>query len=365
MDKTKIRFKWIRFENKLKQFLGLPEGASWDYIFDVMFDKLAIMQQPPEAKAEISQRVSEGVKTTKLYWIELILAALVATFGLLQNSVAVIIGAMLIAPLLRPIQGLAYSIVLGRAELFARGLKLLSISVLVSILTPMIVLFFLSGVESTDEILARTQPNLIDLLIAIFSAIIAILAHAYKRLYESVAGVAMATALMPPLVVIGIELFWGNMDLAWGATLLFITNLVAILVVGTILFIFYGFNPHRSQTESSLGKIAFLLVVTLGLWILLSFNLGKIQQQRVILEQTRQSFESIIEVEMPGARIKNLTLRQDEDVKTINGTFYVPESVSLTRAKFNQIESQLSEVLGEDVYLELDLIRTVSFDRNN
>lgn len=362
MNKAKWRFKWIRAQQKLKTWIGVPEDRSWDYVIDKGFDQLAILPQSGANKAEISKRILEGVETAKIYWLEVILAALIATFGLLQNSVAVIIGAMLIAPLLRPIQGLAYGIVIGRASLFWQASKILILSIILSIGIPIIVLYFIPTAETTPEILGRTQPNLFDLLIAVFSAVIAILAHAHKRLYESVAGVAMATALMPPLVVIGLQIAWGNFDLAWGATLLFMTNLVAILVVGAVLFIFYGFNPHRSQAESSAGKIGFLFFMVIVLWTVLSVNWNQIQEQRTLVQMTQETFEMIIEKEMPGAKVRNLNLRNDEDTRVISGTFYVPESTRITRAKFNKIESQLIEDLGQDVYLELDLIRTVSFE---
>jgi len=361
MDTTKLRFKWLQAQKKLKEFFGLPEGATWDYVFDGAFDKLAFMQQPPEAKAEIAKRIVQGITTKRLYWCEVVLSALVATFGLMQNSVAVIIGAMLIAPLLRPIQGLSYAIVTGRAVLFAKALRLLLFSVLLAVLVPMVVLWFFPSAESTTEIAARTQPNLLDLLIAVFSAVIAILAFAYKRLTESVAGVAMATAIMPPLVVIGMQIWWGNWALVWGASLLFVTNLVAILAVGTVLFMFYGFNPHRSQTESSLGKIIFLLLSLVGLWAILSYNLNNIAEQRAAVAKTQTQLEQIITAQVPGTRVKNLNFRNDEDTLVVTGTIYIAESHNLTRAQFNVMEAQIAKDLGQDVYLELDLVRTLSF----
>ena len=365
MNTVKLRFWWLQTQKKLKKFLGVPEGEAWDYVFDVVFDRLAIMKQADEAKAEISQRIIEGVTTKKLYWLEVTLSALIATFGLMQNSVAVIIGAMLIAPLLRPIQGLAYAIVVGRAALFWQSLKLLLGSCAVAVLIPMGVLYFFSDAEATSEILARTQPNLLDLLIAVFSAVVAILAFAYKRLNESVAGVAMATALMPPLVVIGIQVWWGSWGLALGATLLFITNLVAILAVGAVLFIFYGFNPHRGQTESLLGKLVFLLLSLVGLWGILSYNLNSIAVQRAVVQKTQVQLEKIITAELPGTRVKNISFRNDEDTLVVTGTIYISESQNLSRGEFNRIETDIAESLGQNVYLELDLIRTLSFGSGN
>jgi len=365
MNFVKLRFWWINAQKKIKPWLGVPADSPWDYAFDAAFDKLAWLRQGDEAKATISMRVNEGLNTGKLYWLEVLLSALIATLGLLQNSVAVIIGAMLIAPLLRPIQALAYAIVIGRALLFARAMRLLLLSVLVSVLVPMTVLLFFPGAESTPEIAARTQPNLFDLLIAIFSAVVAILAFAYKRLHESVAGVAMATAIMPPLVVIGLQLWWGSYALAWGATLLFVTNLVAILAVGAVLFIFYGFNPHRNETESSLGKLGFLFVTLLGLWLVLSYNLKQIQTQRLAVQTAEIALETTIADRLPGTKLTNLSLREDEDTLVVTGTLYVSESQTLSRAEFDAMENAVETELKQKVYLALDLVRTLSFETND
>ncbi len=361
MNKAQIRFWWLQKQKALKRFMGLNEDAPWDTVFDHMFDELAFMKQSDEAKADISKRVSEGLIAGRLYWLEVVLSALIATFGLMQNSVAVIIGAMLIAPLLRPIQGLAYAIVIGRPSIFGRALRLLLISVVISVLIPMVVLLFFAAAEPTTEIMARTQPNLLDLLIAIFSAVVAILAFAYKRLNESVAGVAMATAIMPPLVVIGMQLWWGSYALAWGATLLFFTNLVAILAVGTVLFIFYGFNPHRNETESSIGKLAFLFVTMMGLWVVLTFNLKQIQQQRLLLTQAETTLKSTVAQTLPGTSLKGLQMREEEDALVVTGTLYVSEDQALKRAQFDAMETAVEKALDQKVYLALDLVRTLSF----
>lgn len=361
----KLKFWWRQQQFKLKTFFGIPKDMPWDYIFDLLFDRLALMKQAPEAKAEISQRIVQGITTKRLYWVEVVLSSLIATLGLLQNSVAVIIGAMLIAPLLRPIQGLGYAVAVGRPQLFWRAFWLLVFSVLVSVGVPILVLLVLPAMEPNSEILSRTQPNLLDLLIAIFSAFIAILAYAYRRLYESVAGVAMATALMPPLAVVGIQLYWGNMALAFGAMTLFFTNLVAILAVGAAIFIMYGFNPHRDQTKSSMKQIGFLLLMMLVLWWTLSSNLKQIRVQRQHLTQAEQVLDKNLTQQIPSAKVRNLTLREEEDATVVSGTLYVAENINLSRAQFNGLEAALNKQLERNVYLELNLVRTVSFDHDD
>lgn len=118
------------------------------------FDKISFLEQTPEQKQEIAVRVKDDLNTGQLYWLEIILSSIIATFGLLQNSVAVIIGAMLIAPLLRPIQGIAYGVSEGDSKLIFKGVKLLLGSVVLSIVLSFVVVALLPIQTETSEILS-------------------------------------------------------------------------------------------------------------------------------------------------------------------------------------------------------------------
>jgi len=353
-----FRTKFLRLRHRL----GIPAEIAWDTTLDEVFDRLAIMKREPEQKQTISVRIVNDAKTGWLYWLELTLSVLIAIFGLLQNSVAVIIGAMLIAPFLRPIQGVAFAIANGRRPLLWRTLKTLTLSTLYSICLAWLVLSFVPYAEITPEILSRTAPNIFDLFIAIFSAMVASLAHAYQRLYESVAGVAMATAIVPPLAVIGILLYFGNFALAWGSFILYLTNLVAILLIGVVMFIFYGFNPHKQESESSIKRIGVLFLVMFVLWFVLSSGLQKIEENRTLEKNTHQSLTTSLSETIKGAKIKDFEITNTEVGHTIKGQLFISEDTRITRGKLNDIKEVLSEQLGRDFELELDIVRTVSVE---
>ena len=120
--------------NEIKKKTELTEGEIqakqikkeiWQESLMNFFDKISFLEQTPEQKHDIALNIKEQLNTGRLYWIQIILSSLIATFGLLQNSVAVIIGAMLIAPLLLPIQGIAYGISEGSSKFIWRASKLL------------------------------------------------------------------------------------------------------------------------------------------------------------------------------------------------------------------------------------------------
>ncbi len=203
-----------------------------------------------EVLAELEQASSPGFD----YFLLVFLSCSIATFGLITNSIAVIIGAMLVAPLMSPILGLSLASLVGEQHMFRRAVVGLIEGVLLSI-----VLAFLWGtiaqvlpfdllVEVPQEIMTRTRPTPFDLGIALAGGATAAYAMAQPRLSAALPGVAIATALMPPVCTVGIGLSLGDLDIAIGAGLLFLTNLAAISFAGIIVFAALGFRPaHPGQ----------------------------------------------------------------------------------------------------------------------
>jgi uncharacterized hydrophobic protein (TIGR00271 family) len=199
------------------------------------------------------------------------LASAIASLGLLQNSPAVVIGSMLLAPLMTPMIGLGLA--LGQADvrvmrLCGKSIGLgflltLAVSYLIGIITP-------AGVTLPDEVLARGGPNVLDLLIAVFAAAAATFAMARPNISGAIAGVAIATALVPPVCAVGISLAHGEWLNAFGASALFFTNLVAIIVMSSFTFSLLGITASRAlprhRRRAVLGRwsLVVLLLVLAG-----------------------------------------------------------------------------------------------------
>ena len=197
------------------------------------------------------------------------LASAIATLGLLQNSPAVVIGSMLLAPLMTPMIGLGLA--LGQADVrvmrlcgksIALGFLLtLAVSFLIGIITP-------TGATLTEEVLARGGPNVLDLLIAVFAAAAATFAMARPNISGAIAGVAIATALVPPVCAVGISLAHGGWLNAFGASALFFTNLIAIIVMSSFTFSLLGITASRAlprhRRRAQLGRWS-LVVLLLAL----------------------------------------------------------------------------------------------------
>ncbi len=325
------------------------------------FDRIALLQQDGESKQKISQQIVEDCDARSLYWMETVLSSLIATFGLLQNSVAVIIGAMLIAPLLRPIQGMAFGLAEAKSRFFWRSMRLMLWSVFWSVLVAYIVAMFVPIQTDTPEILARTQPNLFDLFIAIFSGIVALLSLGYSRLSASVAGVAMAASLMPPLSVVGIEMAFGRFDLAWGSLLLFTTNLVAILFVGVVVLFLFGFQPHREDSRRALSRFGVLTLVVATLCVPLFSSLMSIRERAETQQLSQQMMEETLEKLIPDAELTRLqVMERREGFTRLEGEIRLPERVALFQEVVEQVTDQIAQRLGGEVDLDLDIVRTAS-----
>jgi len=196
-----------------------------------------------EVYLEISQAATLGDTT---HWLQIIFSAGIATLGLVLSSPAVIIGAMLISPLMGPILSLGLSLAAGDLVLLARAIAKLALSCSVAISFAILLIFTLPFKEATSEILARVQPNTLDLGVALFSGAIGAIAicRPIKGVVTSIPGVSIAVALMPPLCVVGFgmgvafSLNWvEGSQIAKGGGLLFITNLVAIAFSSALVFI--------------------------------------------------------------------------------------------------------------------------------
>lgn len=191
----------------------------------------------------------------------------IATFGLLSNSAAVIIGAMLIAPLVLPIRGVAFGALEGNIKLLQEGMKALLLGTFIAILLAFGIGWLVGLPQYGSEVMARSRPNLLDLGIAVVAGSISGFAKIEPRLSNSLAGAAIAVALMPPICVIGLGLAQGDLVLSKGASLLYLTNLLGITLSCMLIFLIAGYTPlGRAQGALSITLVCVgLLGVPLGI----------------------------------------------------------------------------------------------------
>ncbi|MEP6524914.1 DUF389 domain-containing protein, partial [Microcoleus vaginatus DQ-U2] len=200
------------------------------------------------------------------YLVLILGSCIIATFGLLANSAAVIIGAMIIAPLMLPIRGLAFGAVEGNVLLFRKGLIALAVGTLLAIFLACILGALVQLPDFGSEVLARSKPTLLDLGIAIAAGGISGYAKVQPKVSATLAGTAIAVALMPPICVIGLGLSQANWSLSLGASLLYLTNLLGITLSCMLTSLMAGYTPLHRAGKALLWALALtaILVIPLG-----------------------------------------------------------------------------------------------------
>ena len=225
---------------------------------------------------EIIESIKKGIvfKGTNLW--TLIFAIFIASIGLNVNSTAVIIGAMLISPLMGPIMGIGLGLGIFDFELIKRAFKNLLIAITISLITSTIYFAVTPLHEAQSELLARTTPTIWDVLIALAGGLAGIVANSRKNISNVIPGVAIATALMPPLCTAGYGLGTGNFYYFIGAFYLFLINCVFISISTFIIVRFLKFSPANyvnKETETKVRKYIWgIAVLTIIPSILLAYR---------------------------------------------------------------------------------------------
>jgi uncharacterized hydrophobic protein (TIGR00271 family) len=283
---------------------------------------------------------------TPRYAFMVVMSCGIAILGLLQSSAAVVIGAMLISPLMGPIVQLGFSLCVVDFRLMRRALYALALGVVLALFTAMCVVWLSPLKEATSEILARTQPNLFDLLVALFSG----LAGGYAvitRKGEAIVGVAIATALMPPLAVVAFGLATGNMAIAGGAFFLFMTNLLAIAFSVTLIAKWYGFGIENSPQHTA-WQAGVIVVTFILLAIPLGLALRGIAEQAWTANQARVAIQAYLD-EYKGS-IERLKVERRGDGYAINLVALVPVYLSDVQ---DEIQSRLQRRLKRSFTLQV------------
>ena len=229
---------------------------------------------------------------SKTFFIMNALAAIIAGYGLLSDSTAVVIGAMLVAMMLGPISGIALALIDARWLLLRTALKTLVLGVIMIYAIGMTMGFIHFDLPMTNEILARTKPTAIDLMIALAGGAAGAFSAVSPRLSVAVVGVAVATALVPPLVASGILLAHGQFQNSANAFLLAFTNMVAIQVSSSLVLWIAGFRRGSDEEVNSLWgfikRNSISLIILLILAIYLSLNLMQSVQKQLYETQIKQ-----------------------------------------------------------------------------
>lgn len=302
--------------------------------------------------AELSQRTRNRLfqfegSEVRGYWrqfaLMMTISALIASVGLFRNSGAIVIAAMLIAPLMSPILGIAASVLTGRAR---RTLYLLVIVVVTNVGVVALAYGFLFAIgvpremQIPEQVIARTDPGLGEMMVALAAGIAGAFVQIKRDEVSLVPGVAIGVALVPPLSSAGMLLYFGEPEGAWEALLLYLTNLAAIMLSACVVFWIMGLRPRQSNTgEVAVFGLQFFL--TLCAVTLITLHLGAVTFER--LREARVEARAYIAVRTWAGQnpveIQRLNLLRGNDKPTLELWLIIDVPFSVDEKGMSMIEA--------------------------
>lgn len=311
---------------------------------------------PKPKRDAIYHSILDTSRMDSEYVCMLSLAGLIALFGLLQNSGAVIIGAMLISPLMNPILSAALALLLGDWNLGRKSAVILALSIAGVIGITWLVAWFSPLKQASPQILARTNPNLLDLFIAFLSGLAGTLAlRSSSASLTIIPGVAIAVAVVPPLAVVGYGLSTHQGSVAGGAFLLFITNLVSIIISAALVFRLMGFRPHE-EAEKGWLNLAYRMAFSGGIVIVLSIPLLQTLRRAVNQIQQRGEIEDAVNADLrtPHSSVSDLAFTQTAAGLIVHATLRTTRYFEIQQ--IDAAQKSLQRTFGPDTKLDVDQI---------
>ncbi|MCH9740372.1 MAG: TIGR00341 family protein [Epsilonproteobacteria bacterium] len=293
-----------------------------------------------EQFAGLFSNLREESRLSSTFMVLLILATMIATFGLYINSASVIIGAMILAPLMQPIVGVSMGLLRQDSALLFNGMKSITLGVMAVITSAMIIALLLPLEQLTSEMNGRLSPTILDMFVAIISGVAAAYAKSNEKIIGSLAGVAIAVALVPPLAVSGIGLGWGEWSMFSSALLLFITNLVGIILAASLTFLMLGFSPLHVAKKGIFYAMSLVFIVSIPLYISFTQMIEDIQIQKAL-----SSFETKIgekEIYLRGIELQKRLGITEVSCKVV-------ASDILSKSEKQQLKTLISDEVGEEV----------------
>ena len=303
-----------------------------------------------EDKIALKDRLSKMSSLSSEFLVLLSVSTVIATFGLFQNSAAVIIGAMIVAPLMKPLMGLAYGSLLANWTLVRKALYSVILGTLLSVIISFVMARILYTIDITQEIASRTHPNLLDLGVAFSAGAAGAYCQTKEQLSDTLAGVAIAVALVPPIGVIGIGLALNQGGIWQGACLLYATNLVGITFAGIIVFLLMGYGPVKRAKDSIIFSL--VLVVTLAVPLALSMRELVLEsvlarQIRVLLQDETYTFR--------GVQLQKVEVKRFQSPISVTATV-LASGKQITAKQVQAVQDFLTKKTGSPIEFRLQVI---------
>ncbi|MFZ2528813.1 MAG: TIGR00341 family protein [Rhodococcus sp. (in: high G+C Gram-positive bacteria)] len=300
-----------------------------------------------ELEDRLDLSVGDPAAKRSAFWVMLTLSAVIAVAGVVSDSTATVIGAMIVAPLSTPILGVGLGITVGRGSLIVRSLLYIAAGIVLVILLGVVFAQLLpnpGSVLSNSQVLGRTSPTLMDLIAALATGLVGAIAVTRRDVGDVLPGVAIAISLVPPLAVVGVCLGSGAGSLAAGAFVLFASNVVAMIITAAVVLVAAGYAHEDGAGSRHRRAYAILTVALIVVAVPMVVNsLASLWSQQVS-DAAQQWLGST-----PGAEVTDVTWQGDTVTVSVLGPADLPP--------LSELEDSVDALLPWDP--ELQVVHTV------
>ncbi|MGM0634844.1 MAG: DUF389 domain-containing protein [Bacteroidota bacterium] len=322
---------------KIYKVHQLPKGDSKEQMLSKRLP--FISHASTDEYKELFTTLRENAKTQQSYLILMVLSTVLATFGLFANSTPVIIGAMILAPLISPVISLSMGVLRQDKQITQDSLITIGSGIFYSYLAAILLTLITPLYAINSEIGSRLEPNLLDLGVAVVSGMAGAYAHANTSIAKTLAGVAIAVALVPPLAVSAIGVGWGDWNVFFGAFLLLVTNLTGMVLAGSFTFLLMGYSPFRIAKK---GLLISLLIV-LGISVPLGYGFVQVVKENKIVN-------SVNGKEIEGIKIKNVEVLQKDPLRI---ALKLVADHNPSDEELDLIKKEIETILDKSIDLEI------------
>ena len=310
------------------------------------FTKKALPLIPIAAEssfADLFTKLRSSAQIHTSYMLLLVVSVLMATIGLFQNSSPTIIGAMILAPLMAPIISFSMGAIRFDKALIFQSTKTIIYSILIALAASAFLAWALPFIHITQQMSMRTHPTLLDLAVAILSGIVAAYGYSNSKVGESLAGVAIAVALVPPLCVAGVGIGWESWQIFTDAFLLFLANIAGIVFAAGLMFYILGYSSTKYVSTAFVIKFLMLALIAIPLWVS--------SRSLIVDEKIYKELEHSPSI----ALLKNKVDIQIAKIEHKNATTFVFINLrakrALTLQEKDKIAAKLKQLTGKDIKL--------------
>lgn len=317
----------------------------------------------PEDRTNTYEEISFNSTPSPHFYMLVCISTIIATYGLLANSTAVVIGAMLVAPLMGPIFGIALGLSNGDNKLLRNSVVSELLGMLVAISLAAVIGMVPLRPDFGSEVLARTQPTIYDVIIALASGLAGAYAMVNKKLSPALPGVAISTALVPPLATVGLCLSTHNWEWALGAFLLFVVNLLAIEFAAAAVYALSGLVKLDRQKNliTFFQRFGVSLLVLIIMAAFMTQTLGKIVAERALAEEIRDVLSEQVRTTV-GARLSEVRYERQADTLQVMAVVLTPQEFDSGRV--GDIEKVLQQQIEPNTRLVIRSLLSRDADRN-